>query len=79
MENFVAIFRDLRSDMKGLIVALQTLNREFGTLKKAIESIDRLQATMERNEGLLRSLVKEMEEMNQNVSTLMKVAEALKE
>lgn len=79
MESFARLFKDLRTDMKNLITTLQALNKEFGTLKMAIESIGKLQRTMERNEGLLKKLVDGIEDMNENISTLMKIAEAMGE
>jgi len=79
MESFVAVFKDLRKDVKNLITTLQALNKEFGTLKMLIESMGKLQETMERNEGLMKKLVDGIEEMNQNISNLMKIAEAMKE
>lgn len=79
MESFARIFKDLRTDVKNLIATLQALNKEFGTLKKAIESMGKLQRTMERNEGVLKRLVDGIEEMNENISNLLKIAEAMGE
>lgn len=79
MSEFLSVIRDLRKDMKQLVVSFSGLNKHFPTIKKAVEAMDKLQKTIEKNEPILEELVTEMQESNANIKTVLDILKAVKE
>jgi len=78
MSEILSALVDARSDAKALIKALQDLNQNFKTFQQGIKVMDEFTKMMRRNEKTFAALVKEMHEMNENISNLLKVAKELK-
>jgi len=77
--SLIQIFRDLRKDMKEMVTTLRASNKHFESFNKAIEAMDRLQRTIEKNEENLSRMIDEMTEMNENVKGMLDISKALKE
>jgi len=65
--------------MKEMVTTLRASNKHFESFNKAIEAMDRLQRTIEKNEENLSRMIDEMTEMNENVKGMLDISKALKE
>lgn len=79
MSELLGVFRDLRRDMKNLIDTVNKLNDNIANLDKAVASMDRLQQTIESNEGNLTRLIEELTESNENIKSVLNTIEKVKE
>jgi cell division protein FtsB len=74
----INVIVDLRKDMKTLIATLQALNNHLTTLQKAVTVMEKLQKTVEANEGNLKKLIDEMEATNKNIDAVLALLKELK-
>lgn len=56
-----------------MITALEKLSAQIGTIEKVVKTTEKLTKILEKNEGNIDKLLKEISETNENIKTMLDI------